>query len=125
MMQSPRTWRLGRYVLTGTPRRLGSRVRLSLMLTDIEMGTVIWRDRLIAPFDGLVGGLDELLSQIAVHRLRTEMRADLPTVESVPSTSAPRTAPVRRSVRKSGKASKAAPSKPRRTKRTGGKLKNS
>ena len=121
MMRSPRTWRLGRYVLTGTPGRLGSRIRLSLMLTDTEMGTVVWRDRLSPPFDELVDGLDELLSQIAVHRLRSEMQADLETAETVSSTPTPPTGPGRRSVRKSGKVSKPSP-KPRRTRRSSSKL---
>jgi adenylate cyclase len=58
--------RLGvRYVLTGTIRQLGSRVRLSLTLSETETGTVVWSDRLSQPFDELVDGLDNLVSHIA------------------------------------------------------------
>jgi class 3 adenylate cyclase len=58
--------RLGvRYVLTGTIRQLGSRVRLSLSLAETETGTVVWSDRLSQPFDALVERLDALVSKIA------------------------------------------------------------
>lgn len=58
--------RLGvRYVLTGAIRQLGSRVRLSLSLTETEAGTVVWSDRLSQSFDEFVDGLDELVSHIA------------------------------------------------------------
>jgi class 3 adenylate cyclase/TolB-like protein/Flp pilus assembly protein TadD len=58
--------RLGvRYVLTGTIRKLGSQVRLSLTLTETESGTVVWSDRLSQPLDVLVDGLDAVVSHIA------------------------------------------------------------
>jgi TolB-like protein len=58
--------RLGvRYMLTGAIRQLGSRVRLSLTLTETETGTVVWSERLSQPFDELVDGLDDLVSHIA------------------------------------------------------------
>jgi class 3 adenylate cyclase/tetratricopeptide (TPR) repeat protein len=58
--------RLGvRYVLGGAMRQLGTRVRLSLTLTETETGTVVWNDRLSQPFDELVDGLDNLVSHIA------------------------------------------------------------
>jgi len=58
--------RLGvRYVLTGTIRQLGPRVRLSLSLTETEAGTVVWSDRLSQSFDALVDRLDDLVSRIA------------------------------------------------------------
>ena len=58
--------RLGvRYVLTGAIRPLGSRVRLSLTLTETETGTVVWSERLSQPLSELVEGLDQLVSQIA------------------------------------------------------------
>jgi adenylate cyclase len=58
--------RLGvRYVLTGALRPLGSRVRLTLTLTETETGTVVWSDRLSETVDGLVDGLDLLVSRIA------------------------------------------------------------
>lgn len=58
--------RLGiRYVLTGAIRQLGSRMRLSLTLTETETGTVVWSDRVSQSFDELVEGLDSLVSQVA------------------------------------------------------------
>ncbi len=54
-----------RYVLTGSIRQLGSRVRLLLTLIETETGTVVWNDRLSQSFDELVGGLDDLASRIA------------------------------------------------------------
>ncbi len=58
--------RLGvRYVLTGAIRQIGSRVRLSLTLSETDTGTVVWSDRLSQSFDELVDGLDELVSHIA------------------------------------------------------------
>ena len=69
---SPRTWRFERYVLTGTTRQLGSRVRLTLTLTENATGAVVWRDRLRQqPFDALFEGFDYLASRID-RRLRTE-----------------------------------------------------
>ena len=54
-----------RYVITGTIRQLGPRVRLSLTLTETETSTVVWSDRLNQSFDELVDGLDNLASRIA------------------------------------------------------------
>src|SRR5829696_5572638 len=58
--------RLGvRYVLTGTIRQLGPRVRLSLTLTETDTGTVVWSDRLSESLGALVDKLDDLVSRIA------------------------------------------------------------
>jgi class 3 adenylate cyclase/TolB-like protein len=58
--------RLGvRYVLTGAIRQLGSRIRLSLTLTETETGTVVWSERQSRSFDELVEGIDEVVSHIA------------------------------------------------------------
>ena len=63
---SPRTWRFERYVLTGTISQLGSRVRLTLTLTENATGAVVWSDRLRQePFDALFDGFDYLASRIA------------------------------------------------------------
>jgi adenylate cyclase len=70
--------RLGvRYVLTGTIRQLGPRVRLSLTLTETETGTVVWSDRLSQPLDELVDGLDKLVSQIASTVLGRIQESDI------------------------------------------------
>lgn len=58
--------RLGvRYLLIGAIRQLGSRMRLSLTLTETDTGTVVWNDRLSLTFEELVDGIDELVSRIA------------------------------------------------------------
>jgi len=58
--------RLGvRYLLSGSIRQLGPRVRMSLSLSETETGSVVWSDRLSYPFDELVERLDELVSRIA------------------------------------------------------------
>ena len=58
--------RLGvRYLLTGAIRQLGSRMRLSLTLTETDLGTVVWSDQLSQTFAELVDGFDELVSRIA------------------------------------------------------------
>jgi adenylate cyclase len=70
--------RLGvRYVLTGAIRQIGSRVRLSLTLTETETGTVVWSDRLSQPLDELVNGLDKLVSQIASTVLGRIQESDI------------------------------------------------
>jgi class 3 adenylate cyclase/Tfp pilus assembly protein PilF len=72
--------RLGvRYVLTGTIRKLGSSVRLTLTLTETESGTVIWSDRLAKPFSELVDHLDELVSPIASTVLGRIQESDIAT----------------------------------------------
>ena len=53
------------YVLTGSLRRFGSRIRLSLSLCETEAGGVVWTDRLDQPLEGLIEQLDELVSRIA------------------------------------------------------------
>jgi adenylate cyclase len=58
--------RLGvRYVLGGTIRQLGRRIRLSLSLTEADSGGVVWSDRVSESIEGLVDRLDELVSRIA------------------------------------------------------------
>lgn len=54
-----------RYVLTGAIRQIGSRVRLSLTLSETDTGTVVWSERLGQSFEELVDGLDALVSHIA------------------------------------------------------------
>jgi adenylate cyclase len=72
--------RLGvRYVLTGTIRQLGSRVRLSLSLTETETGTVVWSDRLSRPLDELIDQLDDLVSRIASTVLGRIEESDIAT----------------------------------------------
>ena len=52
-----------RYLLTGSVRRDGNRVRLSAELADCEAGTAIWRDRL----EGEAGDLFKLQDELAIR----------------------------------------------------------
>jgi adenylate cyclase len=54
-----------RYVLTGAIRQIGSRIRLSLSLSETETGGVVWSDRLDERLEGLVDRMDEMVSRIA------------------------------------------------------------
>lgn len=54
-----------RYVLAGTIRQLGSKIRLSLSLSETETGGVVWSDRLNDSLQGLVDRLDDMVSRIA------------------------------------------------------------
>ena len=72
--------RLGvRYLLNGSIRQLGSRIRLSLTLTETDGGTVVWSDRLSQSFDELVDRLDDLVSRIASTVLGRIEEADIAT----------------------------------------------
>jgi adenylate cyclase len=65
--QEPRRVRrdLGvRYMLTGTVRRAGNKVRLSAELADCENGTTIWSDRLSGEAADLFGLQDELSAKV-------------------------------------------------------------
>jgi adenylate cyclase len=58
--------RLGvRYLLAGTIRRIGKRVRLGLTLSETEGGGVVWSDRVDEPLESLLDRLDEVASRIA------------------------------------------------------------
>src|SRR4030095_2731638 len=53
-----------RYLLTGSVRRDGDRVRLSAELTDCEAGTAIWSDRLAGEAGDLFKLQDELSARV-------------------------------------------------------------
>jgi adenylate cyclase len=55
-----------RYVLEGSVRRAGKRVRVNTQLIDAEIDTHIWADRFDEPADDLFKLQDEVTSQIAV-----------------------------------------------------------
>lgn len=54
-----------RYVLAGTIRQFGSKIRLSLSLSETESGGVVWSDRLNDSLQGLIDSLDEMVSRVA------------------------------------------------------------
>ena len=53
-----------RYVLSGTVRRAGNRVRLSAELADCETGSTIWSDRLAGEAEDLFDLQDELSARV-------------------------------------------------------------
>jgi TolB-like protein len=55
-----------RYVLDGQRRKISDRVRIGLTLTETETGTVVWGDKIVRPFEGLLDLLDETTAKIAV-----------------------------------------------------------
>jgi len=70
--------RLGvRYILTGSIREFGDRVRLSLSLTETDGGTLVWSNRVSQTFNELVDGLDELVSHIASTMLGRIEESDI------------------------------------------------
>ena len=54
-----------RYMLSGTIRQLGPRIRLSLSLSETETGGVVWSDRLNDTLQGLIDRMDDLVARIA------------------------------------------------------------
>ncbi len=82
MQADPRTAgeRLGvRYMLTGSIRRLGAQVRLSLTLSETEAGTVVWSHRLSEPLGELIEHLDELVRHVASTVLGRIEESDIAT----------------------------------------------
>jgi adenylate cyclase len=54
-----------RYALAGTIRQVGSKIRLSVSLSETESGSVVWSDRLNDSLQGLVDRLDDMVSKVA------------------------------------------------------------
>lgn len=54
-----------RFVLSGSVRRLGSKIRLNLSLSETDSGTVLWADRIQKPFDEIVELMDEVTARVA------------------------------------------------------------
>lgn len=53
------------YVLAGSVRKAGDRVRLNLTLSETESGGVIWTERIQRPFDELLDVMDEVALRVA------------------------------------------------------------
>ena len=54
-----------RYVLSGSLRRLGNRVRLSVTLSNSADGGLVWSDRIQRPFDELLDAMDDIVARVA------------------------------------------------------------
>lgn len=53
------------YVLGGQATRVGDHVRIGLTLSETETGSVVWSERILRPFDELLGLLDQTVAKIA------------------------------------------------------------
>ena len=54
-----------RYVLSGSVRRLGARVRLNVSLSRTTDGGVVWADKVQRPFDEVLEAMEELAARVA------------------------------------------------------------
>jgi TolB-like protein len=54
-----------RYVLSGTLRKSGARVRINLSLTETGEGRIVWNDRIERPFETLLDTVDEIVAKVA------------------------------------------------------------
>jgi TolB-like protein/class 3 adenylate cyclase len=54
-----------RYVLDGQVRRIGKNIRISLVLSETDAGSLLWSDKITRPFEDLLEVLDEVVSKIA------------------------------------------------------------
>lgn len=54
-----------RYVLSGTVRRMGARVRLNMTLTRTSDGGVLWSDRVNRSWDEMFDAMDEIVGRVA------------------------------------------------------------
>ncbi|MGX9576975.1 adenylate/guanylate cyclase domain-containing protein [Mesorhizobium sp. f-mel] len=53
------------FVLAGSVRKIGSRVRLNVSLVETEQGRLIWSDRIQRPFDDVLDVIDEITARVA------------------------------------------------------------
>lgn len=65
-----------RYVLTGSVRALGSRLRLNLTLLGTDDGRVIWSDRIQRPFDEFVDMMEDVAARITATVTGRVLEAD-------------------------------------------------
>ena len=53
------------YVVAGSVRKIGSRVRLNISLVETEEGRLMWSDRIQRPFDEILDVIDEITARVA------------------------------------------------------------
>jgi adenylate cyclase len=66
-----------RYVLSGTLRKSGSRVRINLSLAETGEGRIVWNDRIERPFETLLDTVDEIVAHIAATVIGRLEEADI------------------------------------------------
>lgn len=76
-----------RYVLSGSMRMLGSRLRLNLTLTETETGRVLWSDRIQRPFDEFVEMMDDISARVTSTVVGRVLDADTELARSRPPAS--------------------------------------
>ena len=54
-----------RYLVSGSIRKAGDRIRVNITLSSTGDGTVVWSDRIQRPFDEIMDVLDEITARIA------------------------------------------------------------
>ncbi|MEY8840941.1 adenylate/guanylate cyclase domain-containing protein, partial [Cribrihabitans sp. XS_ASV171] len=54
-----------RYVLSGSVRRLGARVRISVTLSNTADGGLVWSDRVQRPFDEVIEAMEDIVARVA------------------------------------------------------------
>lgn len=54
-----------RYVLDGQVRKAGANIRIGLTLSETDVGSVVWSDKIVRPSEELWDALDETVSKIA------------------------------------------------------------
>jgi class 3 adenylate cyclase/TolB-like protein len=54
-----------RYVLDGHVRKIGKSIRIGLTVSETEVGSVVWSDKITRPFEALLDVFDETVPKIA------------------------------------------------------------
>ena len=66
-----------RYVLSGTLRKTGERVRINLSLAETNEGRIVWNDRIERPFETLLDTVDEIVAKVAATVMGRLEEADM------------------------------------------------
>jgi adenylate cyclase len=66
-----------RFVVAGSVRKLGPRVRLNISLVETEEGRLVWSDRIQRPFNEVLDVLDEITARVAATVSGRIEQADL------------------------------------------------
>lgn len=78
--------RLGvRYVLSGSVRLIGDRLRLNLSLTETEAGQIVWSDRIQRPFGEFLDMMDEITAKVSATVTGRMLAADTDVARRKPA----------------------------------------
>ena len=76
-----------RYVVSGSVRKLGDRIRLGLALAETESGRTVWSERFDQSFDDLFETMDEITARIAATVFGRIEQADMSAARRQPPAS--------------------------------------